>query len=308
MLAIGGLVTFSACKKEQQAAMDSVSAEDNSEAIAAMNTTNDDAANAVGQMPIGKTGNDDDSWHFCGVNIDDSRRENGSVTITYSGEQCFSSLQRSGSITITMVGYQNGVRWNDAGASITLTYNNLKVTNTHTGKTYTFNGSQTITNVSGGWAWKVMWGWENSSVVYKHTASNFSITFSDGTIRTINISRTRTFSNIGGKKTVIISGDASANGMSNVDIWGTTRGGAGFTSSIPAPIVATLRCGLYNPVGGEHIYHSGTTEVTMLFGVNKDGEQVDSDNCPYGYKITTSDGRETTTKVVSYWHADDDHH
>src|SRR5436189_5047921 len=68
------------------------------------------------------------------------------ITITYDGTNCAGNRKRTGSIVISMA--QN-VQWKNAGASVMVNFQNLKITRVSDNKSITINGSQTYTNVSG---------------------------------------------------------------------------------------------------------------------------------------------------------------
>ncbi len=70
------------------------------------------------------------------------------ITITYDGTNCLGGFHtRTGVVVISM---PQNVQWKNAGAAITVTFQNLKITRLRDNKSITINGSQTYTNVSGG--------------------------------------------------------------------------------------------------------------------------------------------------------------
>src|SRR5438874_1619109 len=109
------------------------------------------------------------------------------ITITYNGGNCWGTRTRTGAIILSMA---QGVHWKDAGAAITITFQNLKITRLADNKSITINGSQTYTNVSGG----LLINLPNlSSVIHTMTSSNMSITFDDNTQRTWQVAKQRVF-------------------------------------------------------------------------------------------------------------------
>jgi len=98
----------------------------------------------------------------------------------------------------------------------------VKVTNTKTSDYVVLSGTHTITNVTGGLAWKIMQS-TTGTVTHRHEAKDFTITFSDGTTRQWSVNRLRTFANNGTVKTVTVSSDHKEGTTSNADSWEPTE-------------------------------------------------------------------------------------
>ncbi len=285
---------------------DSVSAEDQSSISSSLNSATDDAANAVGgiQTLSGKT---DGLINICGATIDSSSKANGVIVITFNGNDCSGHVSRTGSITATLQNYAGGTRWKDAGAVLELTFDNVKITNNVSGAYHTLNGTHTLTNVTGGLAWRIIDGLDVGTVIHRHQATNFTLTFADGSVRTWSVDRLRTFSNNGTVRTVSVSSDHSENGVANSDAWGTNRKGDIFTNAIVTPITVTSANALCSanwfnkPASGEFTHHVANRSLDILFGVDANGVPVAGGNCPFGYKITFTKGGQTKTKINSYW-------
>ena len=304
LLMVIAVLAISSCKKENTTD-DSASAEDQSSVSSSLNASTDDAANAVGgiQTLSGKT---DGLINICGATIDSTNKANGVIVITFSGNDCSGHVSRTGSVTATLENYASGTRWKDAGAVLQLAFDNVKITNNVSGAYHTLNGTHTLTNVTGGLAWRVVDGLDQGTVTHRHQATNFTLTFADGTVRTWSVDRLRTFTNNGTVRTVTVSSDHSENGVANVDAWGTNRKGDIFTNAITTPITVTsanASCSLnwFNkPASGEFTHHVANRSLDILYGVDANGIPLAS-GCPFGYKITFTKGGQTKTKINSYW-------
>ncbi len=278
---------------------DNQSAEDMGGVSVALNGAVDDAANAVGglQTLSGKT---EGAATICGATLDTTQISSGIVSINFDGTAC-GMVSRTGSITATLQNYSSGTRWKDAGALLVLDFANVKVTNTATGTYYVINGKHKITNVNGGLAWRLLDGLENGSVSHKHVADSFSVKFDDGTERLWNVRRTRIFTNQNGVRAITIQADTALNNVTYVDAWGTNRAGIEFTNGIYTAIVANSTCGFYKPVAGEYVHHVSNRTAAILFGVDQDGNLINS-GCAYGMKITYTKGVVNKTRVLPYWY------
>jgi hypothetical protein len=300
MLATAMLLIFSSCKKQDTStADDSISAEDNSAVTTGLNSTTDDAADAISGMQS-LSGKTEGFGHVCGASIDSSLKASGIITINFNGNDCSGRVSRTGSITATIENYASGTRWKDVGAVLDLDFTSVVFTNIATGNTFTLNGRHTLTNVTGGLARRIMDGLDVGTVTHRHTSSNFQITFSDGSQRTWSVNRLRTFTNSGGQITVTISSDHTENGTANADSWGTNRRGDAFVNAIVTPISSNNTCGWYKPTAGEATHTVARRSVDVLFGVDANGAPVTS-GCAYGFKITFTKNGTSRTRVVSYW-------
>src|ERR1019366_1598986 len=261
--AIGAVFTLDSCKKAAtKTTDDSPGAEDASNVTNALNSTNDDVTNAASTNASisGKTAGFET---LCGVLVTvDS--VNGTITLTYSGADCNNIVKRQGTVTVTLLGYTIGARWKSAGATLQIAYNNLVITNIASGASFTLNGTHYLTNVNGGFAYKMLDGTATGPVAHKHVSDNFTVTFANGT-RTWSVRRTRTFAGTAGigVKTVTLSGDTTVNGDSHVEIWGTNRNGDAFESALITPIVSNSTCGYYHPVSGEYTHFVANRSVDI---------------------------------------------
>jgi hypothetical protein len=299
MLVAALMLMLSACKKDDNTD-DSVSAEDHANVSNSLNASTDDAANIAGgiQTLSGKT---DGYISICGATIDSSQKSSGIITVTYAAAGCGNGINRTGTVTLTLQNYVSGTRWKDAGAVLQIDYNNLLITNVVTGAHITLNGTHYLTNETGGLAWRIMDGLDVGTVTHRHTATNFTLTFADGSVRTWSVNRLRTFTNNGSVKTVTVSSDHTENGVANADAWGTNRKGDAFVNAIITPISSNSTCGYYHPTVGEFTHKVANRMVDILYGVDANGNPVSGTNCAYGLKITYTKNTLTKTKIVSYW-------
>jgi len=290
-LAIGSAITLNSCKKTNSGFDDSVSAQDNASISKAVDATSDDAAAATGQYPSfsGKTDGFNNSF-FCSGTVVDSL-SNNTLTITYTNATCF-GVTRNGVVTIT----SNGTHWKDAGAAVTITFNNLQITDLSDLSSFTINGTHTLTKETAGLEWKVILGLEQGPVTRRNQGT-LSITFSNGT-RTWTVDRTRSWSNAtGSNATVTISTEAA----NSIDAQGTNRYGIAFTNTIVTSIIAEQSCG-FRPYQGETT-HVADRSVDVKYGTNSAGVQVgNATTCGNGYFISyTKANGVSGTRFVPYW-------
>lgn len=231
---------------------------------------------------------------ICGATIDSSSKSTGKLIINYDGTAC-NGRKRSGSITLQLSG---SAKWTDAGASVSITFNDYAVTRVYDGKTLTFSGTKYIKNVNGGLTATLAVG--SGSVVHKIQSTNLQVKFDDGTTRTWGVSRTRTITRQSSGYTISTVGDSTVSGVSGVAAAGTTRLNSPFYSVITSPIVWNTAVCSYAPVSGVRTLKGVSRELTITYGVDENGNAV-SGSCPYGSKIVwTSATGVTRTAIVIY--------
>lgn len=300
LIAASGLI-LSSCKKTTDT-NDLSSAQDENTATQHMNAVMDDAGNAAGGV-ASLSGKTDGIYALVGATIDSSQKANGILTITYDGTTIIDNkFKRSGTVTLTLEGYASGTRWRDQGAVLDANFTALVITNVATGGHVQYDGLNKLTNVTGGLAWRLVAGLDNGTVVHRHTATGVQLTFDDGSHRTWNVDRSRTFTHTSaGILSLTLSGNATQGGHSNVDMWGTNRKGYDFVNEISTPIVFDNSCSSYrNPDSGEMKHYVNGNTLDILFGVDASGNVTTS--CPYGYKVTYTNSRRTYSAVFQYWH------
>lgn len=198
----------------------------------------------------------------------DSAANPKTATITYNGNNCIGTYFRSGSIKITAPA---DMRWRNAGAAVTVQFQDIKFKRLSDNKSITISGTQTITNVSGGLLINLP---SLQSIVHTITSNNMSITFDDNTHRTWNIARRRTFTFENGV-VLKVRGIGVSGSASNLAEWGTNREGHTFTTAIAEPITFRQNCD-FRLTSGE-IKHEGFGTSTVTFGLNSNGEPT---TCP----------------------------
>src|SRR5207253_1684933 len=89
------------------------------------------------------------SWVPCGASVDSTQISNKTIIFNFDGvTHCllFPIRVRSGQIVVHLSGAQH---WEDAGAMLTLTFNNYKVTRLDNNKSVTFNGVRRLIDPNG---------------------------------------------------------------------------------------------------------------------------------------------------------------
>jgi len=237
-----------------------------------------------------------ESFSFCNIIVDSSQKAIGIIVLNYVGNNCSNTRLRSGSITIQLP-YINGVvtRWKELGASITLTFNNYKVTDLSSGKSLIFNGTHTVINVNGGLLINITSG---NPIVHKIRA-NMELTFDDGTNRTWGAARTRTFTVANNTVSASVTGDTTIDNYNNIAMWGTNRNGVSFDIAITTPVVYDVFGGscLFKPYSGVRVHYKLAHVITVTYGVDSNGDPVTS-GCPYGWRANWVNGQGVAKQVV----------
>ena len=203
------------------------------------------------------------------------------ITITYNGTNCSMDRTRTGSVVISIA---SGVVWRDAGAVVTVTFNNLAITRLIDNKTITINGTHTYTNVSGGSLLSLPDN-PGASIIHTITSNDMAITFDDGSKATWNVARQRTFTYNDGY-VITQTGTHASDSLTNVSMWGTDRYGNAFTVDILQPYVVTLSCSWLLTSGEVELSLPHVT-ATVAYGLNSGGIAT---GCPvsgyYYYQVS----------------------
>ncbi|MES2881928.1 MAG: hypothetical protein V4676_07265 [Bacteroidota bacterium] len=271
LMAFTTAVAFTSCKKETSQNTDEPTEME-------MNTHSDDQSSVSNEMDAVTTeftGTLEANADFAGAKVSqtaaicgaiavaDTANQLKRITITYSGDNCAHTHTRQGSVLITMA---LGTKWKDAGANISVTYQNLVVTRKADNKSITISGTHTLTNVTGGLLRNLA---ISSPITHTLTSSNMSITFANATQRMWQVARKRDFTFSGGA-ILTITGMHSANGQTGIAEWGSDRFNRAFTTSITSPIVIKQDCGFRITSGAvQHTRHGVTATVT--FGLDAAG-------------------------------------
>jgi hypothetical protein len=187
------------------------------------------------------------------------------ITITYNGNNCALDRTRKGSVVISFVA---GTIWRNAGAVVTVNFNNLAITRLSDNKTITFNGTHTYTNVSGGSLINLPNN-PGDSIIHTITSSNMAITFDDGSKATWSVARKRAYTYNDGY-VIIQTGTHTSGSLTNISMWGTDRYGNAFTVDIIQPYVVALSCSWLLTSGEVQLALPNVT-ATVTYGLNVNG-------------------------------------
>lgn len=304
LLVAAALLMLGACKKDNTSTEDdTVSSQDAAAISRAVSSTSSDASASAGQVSSFSGKTDAPWWNntLCGATTVDTG--GGQIVITYDGSTHCNGVVRSGSVVVSLTG---ATKWKDPGAVITVSFDTLKVLDVVTNAQYTLNGVYTLTNETGGLAWKILLELnKNTTVAHRAQTSGLTVTFADGSQRQWSIDRTESYTSktSANYDTITISTYSEASG--NVSLQGTNRYGTVFTNTINDSISSNnvnLSC-VWLPYKGETTYKVGNRVATILYGTDASGNPLGSPTvCGDGYYITYTSGSHTHYKFVGYWH------
>lgn len=238
-----------------------------------------------------------------GYTVDTTGAHLGTIKINYNGTTV-NNRNRTGSIRLTIVDYVNGKRWKNPGCVVKVEYLAYKVTRASDGKSVELNGVQDITNISGSSWLELIFSPSHPSIITSVTGTNLNVTFDGSSSAVYNINRKFTYSLPNGIITCTGEGIGSADGLSSLENYGTTRDGDAFTSQVTTPVVWNWTCGAWAPVQGEVNIKVEDKEFALqcLFGVNSSGNSVNvgANECAYGFKVEWKHKNKTKTKIFKY--------
>ena len=287
VLALAFSVAFTSCKKE--ATPTTTSSEEANEIKAHaedQNRVSNDMDNMTTEISgalegfASFSGRSQNSFQTCGIiPAIDTSANTWTLTLTYNGNDCFNQNFRTGTIILSTPARS---RWKNAGSTVTVTLQNFKIKRLADNKSITLNGTQTLTNVSGGLLANLA---SVQSITHTITSSNMSITFDDNTQRTWQVAKKRVFTYNNGA-VMTVHGIGTNGNITNAAEWGTNRFGHAFTTSITQPLVVRQDCN-FRLTEGE-VKHQGFATATVTFGLNASGAPT---TCPAGngtyyYKLT----------------------
>lgn len=286
VLAIATTLTLTACKKDRSSGEDlstelTTQSDDQTRFAAEMEST-DGEINDVAESTASFSGRLADAAGIaaiCNATITaDSTATLRRLTIVYNGLNCAGTRTRTGTVQLSM---PLGTRWKDAGAVMTVSLQALKITRVSDGKSMTFNGTRTLTNVSGG---RLVQLATLGTITHTVTSNNMSVTFDDGTSRNWQVARKRVFTYSGGA-VLTITGTHTDGSTTGISEWGTNRLGRSFVTSITQPIVIRQDCD-FRITAGQVLHSRLPAEGTVTFGLNASGAPT---SCPgtgtYYYKL-----------------------
>lgn len=271
-------ILFTACKKEKDSASEtdfttesSTHTDDQSRFSSEIDAVANDADLAL-EASSGFAGRleTDDLSIICDANVVvDTLSSPRTITITYNGNNCLGSRTRTGVVVISM---PSGIRWKNAGAALSVSFQNFKVTRKSDNKSITINGTQTYTNVSGGLLINLG---TTPSITHSITSSNMSVTFDDLSQRNWQVARQRVFTYNNG---VIITttGTHTEGTVSGITEWGTNRFGNSFVTAITEPLVVSQVCN-FRLVSGKVQHKTTFYNAIATFGLDANGNAT---GCP----------------------------
>jgi hypothetical protein len=205
-------------------------------------------------------------------------------TLVYNGFNTGHNFTRAGTVIIEKL---KGIHWSTAGCLIIYRYINLAITKVTDGKTFTYNGTRTWTNISGG----LIKNLNGTTTITHQITGALQITFDNGVTRTWNIARQRTWGGtFPSALTVTVNGIGSAGGYSNLVEWGTNRNGEAFYGQISTPILYSYNNCLpyaWLPIWGVLVYQipSVPKSGTVTFGYNSSDALVTQGTCADYYQL-----------------------
>jgi hypothetical protein len=215
------------------------------------------------------------------------------VIITYNGNNCWGNRIRNGVVVISI---PIGVRWRDTGAVVTVQFQSLKITRIRDGKTITFNGTYTYTNVTGGLLVDLA---TRNSITHTISADSVSIEFADSATRVWSVSKQRVFTYNDGVQ-ITTTGTHADGTNTDVSVWGTNRYGNSFETLITQPKVIAQSCD-YRLTSGQTETIRPAVTTTVTYGLDSDGNPT---SCPgtgtYYYKIVWVKDGKTYTYIAPY--------
>lgn len=267
-------IIFTSCQKDAVTATDytnetTVHSDDQSRFSSEVDGVANDA-NAALEATSGFTGRTESIQSICDATIAvDTLSNPRTITITYNGTNCLGNRTRTGVIVISM---PQGVRWKNAGAALSVTFQNLRITRVSDNKSITMNGTLTFTNVSGGLLFNLP---TLGTITHTITSSNMSVTFDNGQQRSWQVARQRVFTYNSGI-VITTTGTHTDGAISGIAEWGTNRFGNTFTTIITQPLIIRQDCN-FRMVSGKVSHATTLFNATVTFGLDASGNPT---GCP----------------------------
>lgn len=306
VMCLGLMLTVSSCKKKEDKIDESgQTTTDSRQAISENDASINDINQTISDYPLmhGRTASPQNVNSICGLSVDTAGSYMGTIKLNYNGTSC-NNRTRTGSIRLTILNYATGQRWKMAGCIMKVEYLGYKVTRTSDGQSIELNGTQNLTNISGGtWFDLLFLGQPNLSSSV--TGTNLNVTFNGTATAVYNINRKFTYTWANNILTCSGEGIGTSGGIGSLENYGTTRDGDPFTSQVSSPIVWNTTCGWGAPLSGRLIVKVPTKGLSLdcVFGVNSSGTQitVGSNQCAYGWNLNWVYGPNNGSKVIAYW-------
>jgi len=301
LIAVSSLL-FTACKKESSDNVDVDEVEFKAQSDDQANFTQEtdevaDEINGAIESSPALQGKGTGTQALCNATVViDSTSNPRSVTITYNGLNCAGTRSRTGVVKATI---PSNVKWKDAGATITVTITNLKITRVADGKYITINGTKQITNVSGG---RLMDLPSMGTIIHTISSNNMNIKFDTSNAqRTWNVARKRTFTWNNGSVNITTTGNHTIAGNTKVAEWGINRFGNAFITSIEEPLTVRSACN-FRLTNGKVKHELLGRNITVTFGLDAQGNPTTCPGAnPYYMKLVwTGPGGQSHTAIRPY--------
>jgi hypothetical protein len=311
IVAISSLLVFTNCKKRQafnsedgQSSVDTRNAQgENDAAISDVNTVVGDVSALRGK------GNSETSvsavlgTSICGLTIDTAGIKQGILILNYNGTVC-NNRKREGSIKLSVMDFAVK-KWKQKGCVIKVEFIGYKITRASDGKSVQLDGTQYLSNESGG-TWFELLFLNQPSIVNTITGNDLNVKFDGSKTAVYNINRrfTYTWDKASSVLTCVGEGIGSHDGKSSLENWGKTRDGDDFTSEVSTPIVWNTTCGAGAPIQGEVHIKVATKdfELKCLFAVDAKGNSVAvaANSCAFGFKVEWTYKGKTKNRIFGY--------
>jgi len=308
---ISTLLLISSCKKgnnTNNATLDSKIKQFNDDAgsyKSELDQADNDINSVMDNTSMGKKGGGWQGSPLCGVTIDSVQIKNKILFLNFDGvTPCFSpSRTRSGQIKVQLT---KGNHWGDAGAEITETFINFKVTRLYDNKSIELNGVKKYTDVSGiDWISFVL---GSKTLIYKELALGIAVKFDNNLNATWNSARNIEWKYIGKNVNPSIPydhiqftghGDTAVQGFTNVDSWGINRYGSAFTTYYNQSLVSNSYCGFGRFNSGEFVHHVDSANFIFTLGLDQNGNPTPY-VCAYGFKVSWNTKGGSGSVILSY--------
>jgi len=286
-------INIAGCKKDKTSDTDTNSLQQLSKDEVAVDNATNDVLNDANTVLSGSNSGKSIDMMPCNATIDSVSHSTTDTIVyymTFNGLSCSGTHTRTGNVIIKKA---VGTHWINAGAMVYITYENLNITKVSSGKSLTLNGTKTFENVNGGVLAQL--GSSIISVTHKISGS-VQATFDDGTTRTWTIARQRVFTGTLGQLLVTESGFGSADGYSDLVVWGTNRKGEAFYTQLTSAVTFKQVCG-WDPVSGIKVHQipGDDKKATITFGYDDNNQLVTGSNCPTRYKLDWVKGQKNGT-------------
>jgi hypothetical protein len=207
---------------------------------------------------------------ICNANVVvDTLSNPRTITITYNGNNCFGTANRTGTVVLSM---PQNTKWKDPGAALTVTYQNLHITRLSDNKSVTINGAGTVTNVSGGLLINLA---TLGTITHTISSGGITVTFDNGSQRSWQIAKQRVFSYNNGV-VITTTGMHTEGNTTGIAEWGTNRFGNAFLTAISSPLIIRQDCS-FRLTSGQVVHALPNVTATGTFGLNADGNPT---TCP----------------------------